>query len=218
MSLESASYVNGLVSTNPLAGDPRSEGDDHLRLIKAVLKATFPNLSGALTPTHTELNFVGGATSNIQTQLNALVASVALRPQMAIGTATVFYQASAPVGWTQVTTHNNKALRVVSGVGAGSGGSVAFTTAFASQTPAGTVGGTALTAAQLPAHNHPIKTTANGTGGGGGAGEFVSAGGGTTSYTENNTPSGATHTHTFTGTAINLAVQYVDLILASRSA
>ena len=158
MSLESASYVNGLVSTNPLAGDPRSEGDDHLRLIKAVLKATFPNLSGALTPTHTELNFVGGATSNIQTQLNALVASVALRPQMAIGTATVFYQASAPVGWTQVTTHNNKALRVVSGVGAGSGGSVAFTTAFASQTPAGTVGGTALTAAQLPAHNHPIKT------------------------------------------------------------
>ena len=29
----------------------------------------------------------------------------------------VFYQASAPSGWSQVTTHNNKALRVVSGTG-----------------------------------------------------------------------------------------------------
>ena len=39
------------------------------------------------------------------------------------GTKMMFYQASAPTGWTQDTTQNNKALRVVSGSGGGSGGS-----------------------------------------------------------------------------------------------
>lgn len=39
-----------------------------------------------------------------------------------VGTAMVFYQASAPVGWTQVATQNDKALRVVSGTGGGVGG------------------------------------------------------------------------------------------------
>ena len=65
MSLETGTYISDLVATNPLAGDPRSEGDDHIRLIKAVLLATFPNLTGAVTPTHTELNYVDGVTSAI---------------------------------------------------------------------------------------------------------------------------------------------------------
>lgn len=216
MSLETGTYIDDLVVTNPLSSDARSEGDDHIRLIKSVLKNTFPNVAGAVNATHTELGYVAGVTSAIQTQLDALLAAVALRPQMAITTVTVFYQATAPVGWTQVTTHNNKALRVVSGVGAGSGGSVAFTSAFASKTPAGTIGGTALTTAQIPSHTHNIKTTANGTGGGGGSGQFVASGGTSTGATEA-AGSGSTHTHTFTGTAIDLAVQYIDLIIASRS-
>ena len=49
------------------------------------------------------------------------------------GTTTVFYQATAPTGWTKVTTHNDKALRVVSGTGGGSGGTTAFTTVFTSR-------------------------------------------------------------------------------------
>ena len=47
------------------------------------------------------------------------------------GTAMLFAQTSAPTGWTKSTTHNNKALRVVSG-SASSGGSNSFTTAFGS--------------------------------------------------------------------------------------
>ena len=39
------------------------------------------------------------------------------------GVVMVFYQASAPTGWTKSTSHNNKALRVVSSTGGGSGGS-----------------------------------------------------------------------------------------------
>jgi hypothetical protein len=49
-------------------------------------------------------------------------------------TVLLFYQASAPTGWTQVTTQNNKALRVVSGTGGGSGGSTEFTSVFTSRT------------------------------------------------------------------------------------
>lgn len=49
MGLESGTYVNDLVSSNPVGStDPKSQGDDHLRLIKAVLKATFPNADKAV--------------------------------------------------------------------------------------------------------------------------------------------------------------------------
>jgi microcystin-dependent protein len=55
------------------------------------------------------------------------------------GTVMLFAQTAAPTGWTKSTTHNNKALRVVSGT-AGSGGSTAFTAAFGTPTVTGTVG------------------------------------------------------------------------------
>mgnify|MGYP000206255335 CR=1 FL=1 len=38
------------------------------------------------------------------------------------GTVMVFYQTAAPTGWTKSTSHNDKALRVVSGNGGGNGG------------------------------------------------------------------------------------------------
>jgi hypothetical protein len=55
------------------------------------------------------------------------------------GTVMLFAQTSAPTGFTKnTTTGDNSALRVVTGT-ASTGGSVAFTTAFASQTPTGSV-------------------------------------------------------------------------------
>jgi hypothetical protein len=222
------------------------------------------------------------------------------------GTVMMFVQTSAPTGWTKSTTHDNKALRVVSGT-VGSGGSVAFTTAFASQgvsgtignttatnvavtatnqaatatnqsatatnqaatatnqaiTATGTVGGTTLTTGQIANHGHQFR----GYGGGGSVvanvsmnGSFVSntaavdtnvanstGGGGShnhsfagdshnhTQNSHNHTQDAHSHTqnahnhtqdahnhtqnghnHTFTGTAINLAVQYVDVIIATK--
>ena len=105
------------------------------------------------------------------------------------GTRMLFQQSNAPVGWTKDTTHNNKALRIVSGT-VSSGGSQDFTTAFASgrgvssTTTTGTVGGTTTTGSissatvtgsvgnttlssiQVPAHSHNILMTRrfNGTG------------------------------------------------------
>ena len=70
MSVESASYINQLNESNPTSSDLKSEGDNHIRLLKSTLKTTFPNVTGAVTPTHTQLNFVTGVTSSIQDQLN----------------------------------------------------------------------------------------------------------------------------------------------------
>ncbi len=71
MGLESGSYIDDLVPTNPTSADKRRFGDDHLRLIKQILLNTFPNFTGALTPTQDELNFMDGVTSSVQGQLDA---------------------------------------------------------------------------------------------------------------------------------------------------
>jgi hypothetical protein len=56
MGLETATHINDLVNTNPTAGDPKSEGDDHIRLVKTVLLTDLGSLDGALTGTAAELN------------------------------------------------------------------------------------------------------------------------------------------------------------------
>ena len=71
MALESTTYINGLVATNPTGTDPRNQGDDHIRMVKSAVQVTFPNITGAVTPTHTELNYVDGVTSALQAQLDA---------------------------------------------------------------------------------------------------------------------------------------------------
>ena len=64
MGLESATYINGLVATNPTGVDLRLEGDDHLRLIKSTIKNTFPNIDAAVTASPAELNVVDGFTGS----------------------------------------------------------------------------------------------------------------------------------------------------------
>jgi len=100
------------------------------------------------------------------------------------GTLMLFQQTAAPTGWTKQTTHNNKALRVVSGT-ASSGGSSAFTTAFGTPSVSGSITGApsagslavsisgsisnhTLSTSQIPSHNHSYKITAfeGGTSGG----------------------------------------------------
>lgn len=56
MGLETSTYVDGLNIANPAATDGLAQADDHIRLIKTVLKNTFPNLTGAVTATQANLN------------------------------------------------------------------------------------------------------------------------------------------------------------------
>lgn len=94
-------YINSLVATNPVGNTDKVQTlDDHIRGIKNTLLNTFPNVTGAVTATHTELskltgatfttaeanklagllpttvelNYVQGVTSSIQTQLNTILA------------------------------------------------------------------------------------------------------------------------------------------------
>ena len=53
MALESGTYLDDLVNTNPTATDNVSQGDDHLRLIKKVLKNSFPSVDAAVNAIHT---------------------------------------------------------------------------------------------------------------------------------------------------------------------
>lgn len=239
MALETANFIDGLVATNPAATDPLAQADDHLRLIKAAIKASFPSITGAVTLTHTQINDL----QNLQGVLSA--------PS---GTRMLFQQATAPTGWTTDATHNDKALRIVNGsVTPSTGGSAAFTAAFASQTPAGSIStsisgnvdGTSLSVAQMPSHRHFIaaNVTNNNT-------TLLSSSnqakvGGHTELQSNNSEdyhlggvtqeatigrtspkgNGDTHSHgtsgltassTFTGVAVDLAVQYVDFIIAQK--
>ena len=75
MPLETGTTISDLDSSYPLGSDNTAQGDDHLRLIKAILKAQFPGVGGtgfasAITATETELNYVSGVTSGIQAQIN----------------------------------------------------------------------------------------------------------------------------------------------------
>jgi hypothetical protein len=77
------------------------------------------------------------------------------------GTVMVFYQASAPTAWTQITTQNNKALRVVSGTGGGSGGTHDLSAPPShshthTHNLAGTGDATTLTVSQMPSHTHTV--------------------------------------------------------------
>lgn len=71
MGLETGTYVNDLVVTNPTSVDLVKFGDDHLRLIKTCLKNTFPNADGAINPSVAEFNHLVGVTSGLQAQLDA---------------------------------------------------------------------------------------------------------------------------------------------------
>jgi len=110
------------------------------------------------------------------------------------GTVLIFGQTSAPTGWTKDTTNfNNSALRVVTGA-ASSGGSVDFTTAFASGLSAGA---TTLTTTQIPSHTHTMNY---GPGGGGNVAFGSCSGGGSTNTGA--TGGGGSHTHTLPSVAV----------------
>ena len=154
--------------------------------------------------------------------INAIIDAVNASGGFPSGTKMIFHQASAPTGWTKQTSINDSALRVVSGnTGGGTGGSVAFSTLFATGKTvslSGNVGATTLTVAQMPSHNH-VQTVPLGGGGSGVSSNLWSY---ATSYQNasnatNNTGGSGSHTHSLSGTAtIALNVKYTDVIICSK--
>ena len=177
--------------------------------------------AGARTNLGAQETLVSGTnikTLNSESLLGSGNITISVPAAFPSGTAMVFAQTSAPTGWTKSTTHDNKALRLVSGT-AGSGGSAAFTTAFGtpsvSGSLSGTVGATTLSTAQLASHNHS-----------GGVGGSVNVG--NNCYNPRNvgstntgsTGSNSSHTHSFSGSlssaTASISVAYVDVIIATK--
>lgn len=71
MAVETALYPSQLNTSWPQASDFIAEGDNHIKLNKIVQKTTWANVSGPVTASHTELNYVTGVTSDIQPQFTA---------------------------------------------------------------------------------------------------------------------------------------------------
>jgi len=130
------------------------------------------------------------------------------------GVKMVFAQAAAPTGWTQDTSSNDAALRVVSGSGGGTGGTHAFSsppsTAHTHTGPSHThstpshshshslsAGAHTLSTSQMPSHNHSYKAGQTGSGG-----PFYSSsdykGSNYTLYTYNS-GSSSSHNHSLSG-------------------
>jgi hypothetical protein len=119
------------------------------------------------------------------------------------GTAILFQQTSAPTGWTKQTTHNDKALRVVSGT-ASSGGSSAFSTVFGKTA----TDATTITTATMPSHTHSLSAYSVGTTGS----PYVQGSGGADfSSVSTSVGSDGSHTH-----GMDIRVQYVDVIIATK--
>jgi hypothetical protein len=146
-----------------------------------------------------------GSYADLATRLAATIPS---------GTVMLFVQAAAPTGWTKQTTHNDKALRLVSGTGAATGGSVAFTTAFASGTLTFTSDSHVLTTPEIPSHSHTLTPLIGGIGGACPPARDTKSNTSGTGYSTDVTGGGGGHTHGITGPS--LAVNYVDVIYCSK--
>jgi hypothetical protein len=139
--------------TKPAGTEAANQGDDRIRELKTDIQTA---LRGDATDGD-EAKFPGSDTSNPVYRYRGLKGSTGSRPAageyglycnttlntiqrdngsswddvatlIPSGTVILFYQASAPTGWTKLTTQNDKALRIVSGTGGGAGGSISTST------------------------------------------------------------------------------------------
>lgn len=219
-------------TANSTAGHKRLYEDSALYFDNTNNKLYSTTFSGALDGNASTATYATTAGNGGVTSVNGSTGAVTISVPASFpsGTAMLFAQTSAPTGWTKSTTHNNKALRLVSGT-AGSGGSAAFTTAFGtpsvsgSVSLSGTVGSTTLTTAQLASHTHNVAYS---TAGQGGSGDFAISGGERNPFVafrnqaSASAGSNSSHTHSFSGSGslssatASINVQYVDVIIATK--
>ena len=161
MALETGTYVNSLNASNPASTDGLAQADDHIRLLKSTIKATLPNVTGAITSTHTELNALTGVTASPTeiNKLDGLTATTAQLNTLAAGGAIpsggiIMWSgavAAIPTGWVLCNGSNSTPdLRNRFVVGAGSTYAVNAT---------GGTDSVSLSTANLPAHNHSFSGT-----------------------------------------------------------
>jgi hypothetical protein len=247
--VEAINHLTSLTLDTPLPVSSGGTGSNTGINLQSAVTGTLPVGNGGTGATSLNANSVvigngvsaptfvaPGSSGNVLTS-NGTSWTSAAAAAFDSGTVMLFAQTTAPTGWTKDTTnYNNSGLRVVTG-SASTGGSVDFTTAFASQTPSGSVsitsvsgsaGNTTLSTPQIPSHNHVVNYQ---SGSKSDPVQFrldtnASTGLVRQNFSSGSTGGGGAHSHpfsfssgsgTFTGNAINLAVKYVDVIRATKN-
>ncbi|SAK95827.1 phage-related tail fiber protein [Caballeronia temeraria] len=142
MALETGTYISDLVAANPVGSDPIAFADDHLRLIKSTLLNTFPKFKGVVSATHENLS------NGTPVGLIAMWSGTSIPAGWALCNGQTVAKAD---GSGNITTPDLRDRFAVC-----SGGSYAV----------GNIGGAAsvaLTAAQMPVHNHTAWTDTQGS-------------------------------------------------------
>lgn len=176
--------------------------------------------------TFQDLDDMGGSDSYLQARLTPT------------GSVSLFYQAAAPTGWTKVTSQNDKAVRIVSGSGGGSGGSQAMSTTISLAHSAHSQTSQGAHTHSIGAHTHSLVAFDPGFGidaaaenggryyvNGSGYIEEVTPGsstnknwldGNTTSTTPGASASDSNHTHALASMLTDTTLAYIDVIQCSK--
>lgn len=148
----------------PDGSETRKEGDDHLRRLKASEKATWTNVTGAVTATHGQLNLTASLS-----ETEAIV-------QFESGvTKMQFYNDASPLGWTIDQTLDEHMVRLTNGSVAGgqAGGTSGGTNDFSAQFTTLNASAVAISVSQMPSHNHTMNAHAHTLLGKSGTGDSV---------------------------------------------
>lgn len=162
MALETADFINELDENNPTFNDPVGRGDDHARLIKHVLKSTFPNFDGPIDLSDDEINELP---EDIQNRLDFFFAVI--RPHLMPAGIILMWSGninSIPDGWQLCDGSNGTPdlrNRFIVGAGASynvgnNGGSNTKNTSNDGNHDHGGTQGHSLTIGQIPAHGHDL--------------------------------------------------------------
>ena len=137
MTVETVTYISDLNAAYPASTDDFFEGDNHIRNLKTGLKNSFPGISGAVSATHTELNYLDITTPGISQASKALVTdaghNLAFIGDFSVGSGgtllynsknviteaneyLVFKDADESVSTTTLQTDNELTAPIVSGV------------------------------------------------------------------------------------------------------
>lgn len=247
------------VST-PAGSDLLSQGDDKIREFKNAMldalrcgeaegvESVFPGVSPSTDPVFHYRGLKGSTierptagqsglyfdTTRMVTQRDNGTSWEDIGTVIPSGTKMVFYQASAPTGWTAVAV-NDKFLRVVTsgGTGGSTGGTMAASTDLAHTH---TTGNFTLTSAEIPSHTHRLLAGQNASSGWGaeeygdgtsicvsgaragtgGSAYYASTPGGSGSASIEATGSGGAHNHGTSGSTAIGVFAYADIIIASK--
>lgn len=143
MALETATYIADLNAANPTGTDPVAQGDDHLRLIKAVLQTTFPDVATSHIKATTNQATTGTNDTTYMTPKKVADAIAALAPGGTTLTVKELDGSPSIAGVTEIKFDQSTGLAVTNNTGgsvtiSASGGGSAGSTVKSSGVTKGT--------------------------------------------------------------------------------